>query len=442
MNGELFVTALLALTAVPILLGALLGLLRGCNRSILRLVLVILCAVGAFFLKDMLVNVVLNISIDGETIEETISSAVVSEIPEALSSMVISLVRVIIGLVAFLAVFFVLQFVSWLILFPILKIFVRKGQKKRAFLGMVFGIVQGVFVAFVFCAPLSGALVQVDKISKMNFQGETVGQMAELPDLTDAVNSPLCKLYSSSGAWLFNAVTTYKDTDGNDVTLDDTVQAADTGVKVMEEVTKIQENLDKLQQINNGNSAGTNEDGEEIKKSDVLRDVAGSLSNMDQTISSTSDGGKQVLQSLISGLGEMVDGGNQGGGSEGQPGQGGDQEQGGGSDASNKINEVLEKIDVNNLKLDSAAQAIEGVADYIDKGDGVIEELPEDTAEKIVNGLADNFVIVDMLPENEALVELPAEDKEKFQQALDKVETLTQEEKDKLAQLLGLEINR
>ena len=430
--GDIFTTIIMGFTIFCIVWGFLLGLIRGGNRSILRFIMILGCAVGAFFLKDLLIDVAMTLEIEGQTVEDMLVGALMesSELPEYLSQLIISLVEVVIGLVCFLVIFFALQFISWLILFPILKIFVRKGIKRRRLLGGVIGLLQGVLIAFVICSPLTGAIVQVDKISTLKISGETVGEMADLPDFSDYLDSPMASVYTSTGSWFFDAITTYTDTEGNKITLEETVQAAETGTKVVEEVEKITESLKDL---NNPDSEKSN--------SDVLRDVASSLANMDEAITGTSDGGKQVLQQLIQSVGEMV--GKEEGGSGGSEGgeQGGEQgggEEGGASsdETTNKISEIIEKMDVNELKLDSAAEAIEGVADYLEKEEG--EPVATETTEKIINGLADNMVVIEMIPEDTKLVEITDEtDKENFTNAIENTE-LSREDKDKLLAILGL----
>ena len=418
--GDDFSSIIMSFTIFCIVWGFLLGLIRGRNRSILRCIIIVGCAIAAFFLKDALIEGAMSMEIEGETLEDALIGSMMESgnLPEYLSNMIISLIEVIVGLVCFLVMFFGLQMGTWLVLFPILKIFVKKEEEKKTLFGGIVGLLEGIIIAFVICSPLTGAIVQVDKISNLKIGGETIGEMADLPDFSDYLESPLASIYTATGGWFFDAITTYTDTEGNKVTLDETVQAAETGTKVVEEVEKITETLKEL---NNPDSEKTN--------SEVLREVAKSLSNMDEAIAGTSDGGKQVLQQLIQSVGEMA--GEEGGSQDGE-------NEGGSSsnETTNKINEIIEKMDVNELKLDSAAEAIEGVADYLEKEEG--EALPPETAEKIVNGLADNAVILEMIPEDTKLVEITDEtDKQNFTDAIENTE-LSREDKDKLLAILGL----
>lgn len=414
MGGE-FSIIVMGFTIACVVLGFLLGMLRGRNRSILRFVIVLGCAVGAFFLKDVLIETAMSLEIEGQTLKDTLVATMseTAELPEYLSQLIVSLVEVIVGLVCFLVLFFALQFFSWIILFPILKIFVRREGKKKILFGGIVGVLQGVIVAFVICSPLTGAIVQVDKMSGLKFGEQTVGEMAELPDFSDYLSSPMASIYTSTGSWFFDAMTTYTDTEGNKVTLDDTVQAAETGTKVVEEVEKISTSLESLDDPNS-----------EKTKPEVLRDVSSSLKNIDDAITETSDGGKQVLQQVIVSVGEMIS-----------------KEEGGEGDSSStettdKISEVIEKIDIEKVDFGAAAEAVEGIADYLDTEEG--EPITSDTAEKIVNGLAGNAVIIEMIPEDTQLVEIVNEDdKQTFIDAIENTE-LSDEDKNKLLEILGL----
>lgn len=412
--GDILSTIILGITLGCIVIGFLLGLLRGRNRAILRFFLVAGCAVGAFFLKDVIISTIMGVKIEGQTLEQMFIGMLGEQIPEFAMVLITSLIKVILGLVVFLVLFLVMQFITWVPIFPILKIFVKKGLKKGSLFGGIVGILQGVLVAFVICSPITGAITQVDKISKLTIQGETVGQMAQLPDMSGYLNSSIYKIYNKTGSWFFDAITTYKDQNGNDITLDETIDAADTSVKVLEEVNKIQESLNNLGSSSaEGGSAGS------------LRDVASSLQNMHEIIEGTSDGGKVVINSLIDGIKEMVDGSQEGGSGD--------------SEVPDQIVEVLDKLDIEEVKLDSAAEAIMGVADYLDLQSGEIEEVPEGTAEKIVSGLADNAFVLDVLGE-EPIVDLNEEHDEEFRDALNNAE-IDDDAKNKIATLLGIKLN-
>lgn len=181
---ELGVWAFFVLTLVA---GVLLGLLRGSRRAILRLSLVLVCVLVAFLLKDWLSNLVLAINITDEsgntfTVQQGIINMLPTEVQKAGETIVIPLVRTIMNVVAFLWVFTALCSFTWMVIFPICKIFVKPKavvdaggvpvkdengkvvRKKHAAVGSAVGAVQGIVVALCICIPLVGLAVQTNRV--------------------------------------------------------------------------------------------------------------------------------------------------------------------------------------------------------------------------------------------------------------------------------------
>ena len=101
-----------------------------------------------------------------------------------------------------------------------------------------------------------------------------------------------------------------------------------------------------------------------------------------------------------------------------------------------KISEVIENIDVEKIDFGAAAEAVEGIADYLEKDED--EPIAPETVEKIVEGIAGNPVIIEMIPEDTQLVEIAnEEDKQTFIDAIEGAE-LSDAEKEKLKEILGL----
>lgn len=175
-------------TAVSALvLGIILGLIRGSRRAILRLSLVLVCVLVAFLLKDWLANIVLSINITDEsgnalTVQQYIINMLPAEVQKAGETIVIPLVRTIMGVVAFLWVFSALCSFTWMVVFPICKIFVKPKavvdaggvpvkdangkvvRKKHAAIGGAVGAVQGIVVALCICIPIVGLAVQSNRV--------------------------------------------------------------------------------------------------------------------------------------------------------------------------------------------------------------------------------------------------------------------------------------
>ena len=173
---------ILGFTLLYVATSTLLGLLRGRNRAILRLVLVLASAVLAVVLIDVLTPIILNIKIKGQPIKEALASALNSgetALPEKFQQIILTLVEIILGIAVFFIAFMLLRFITWVLFYPILKIFIKKGKKKRALGGMIVGLLQGVLVALVVCAPITGLVGDINKISSIEVNGN---KMLPIPE--------------------------------------------------------------------------------------------------------------------------------------------------------------------------------------------------------------------------------------------------------------------
>jgi flagellar biosynthesis/type III secretory pathway M-ring protein FliF/YscJ len=82
----------------------------------------------------MVVDTVMGIKVGGKTLKATIAGAFSTggmEFPESIQNLVFALVEIIIGMVAYFVILIVLRLVSWIILFPLLKIFVKREENKN-----------------------------------------------------------------------------------------------------------------------------------------------------------------------------------------------------------------------------------------------------------------------------------------------------------------------
>ena len=122
----------LALTFSSLIFGALFGMIRGRNRAILRLGLVIVSIILSITLRSTVVNFIMNLNVGDATLRETIIESMTSggsAVPQFIVDLVLSLFQILISVVAFYLFFIILRIVTGIILFPILKIFVKKGEK-------------------------------------------------------------------------------------------------------------------------------------------------------------------------------------------------------------------------------------------------------------------------------------------------------------------------
>lgn len=431
-------TIILGVALACIVLGALLGLIRGMNRAILRLVIVIACVIGALLLVSTITNLVLGIQLkEGVTLLDTIINAFgeSSELPESISTLILTLIEIILGLVIFIVCFILLLLLSWAIVYPILKLFVGKGLNKRSLLGMIVGAIQGVIVAFVLCVPLNGIasgaskITSLDLIKDANLIPQEITEQLGLDEYSD---SATYKFIDSTGGWFYNLLTSKETDSGSNVSIDDAIDVVIVTNDVAKEATSLTANLEKVT-----GSEATVQD-----KVSSLKGVGDSLINIGTSLNSLSDGGKQIIQNVLTDVvSSFLGGGEESGGEE--------------SGEETKptlppaVVEVIENINVNDLSLESTGEAIKGISSYIEKTsegfENYGEEVTTEEVQSIVNGIEDNSFILSLVTggaenveEVPTLIEVQEEDAEKFETAISQADKLSNEEKDILKKLLGL----
>ena len=98
-----------------------------------------------------------------------------------------------------------------------------------------------------------------------------------------------------------------------------------------------------------------------------------------------------------------------------------------------ELEAVFDSINVNNLKIKSAGEALNAIAKYAEEG-----TVTQDDVNDIVNGLADNMFILDMLGvDGESLLEVDDVNADMFKTAIEST-NLTQEEINILKNIFGL----
>ena len=145
---------------------------------------------------------------------------------------------------------------------------------------------------------------------------------------------------------------------------------------------------------------------------------------MDTALDGASVESKEILNTIVDSVKQII--GGEGGTGEGGSGEG------------SAFEEVFSNLDLNELDFGGVADAISGIADYYDyqESDEADKQLNEGAIESIVEGLASNEFILDLL-EDEKIVEVDNEHKQEFQDAINATE-LSSEQKAKLAKILGL----
>ena len=385
--------SILGFTVLCLLGGFLFGLIRGFNRALMRLILVVASIAGAWFLRGVIVNLLLKININGKKLEEMITSAFTSsgDIPESMSDLILVFVKILANVIAFMALFFVIRSITGFIFYPLLKLLVKKGENKKAILGAVIGLVQGVIVAFVMCVPLTGLAIQtnelVQSISEIKNEdgsaivNEEMTTQIENLGIVEYQNSAIGKIYDKCGSWFYNALSTTKDTDGDDISLDSAVKAVQAGVKVY---NSLQSNIDTI------NNSLNNGDGMTAESKDAVISILDTIAEV-QNGELQDESTKKVVNTLIKSVAEMA---------------GGD---------SNSI-KISDDFDIADLDTESAKGAVEVLYSVNDRED---KTLTEEEIKTMTAGVAKNVTIISAVANDDSLsTSLSDDDKGKIQDEL------------------------
>lgn len=406
--------SVLIFTVTCLCFGAFLGLIRGRNRSVLRFMLVLASAFVAFFSRDALVNTVMNFKVQGQTIKDMIVDFANNEIvlPSAIQNVLMTLIEIVFGIVVFYISFFVLKFVTWAIVFPICKCFVKGEVKKLFGQGALIGLAQGVVVAFIVCAPLNGLLLNANQIVNVQYQNKPLIEDIEWLGLESYADSKTSEVYSAVGNWFFEALSSKVDASGNKVSINDTCDIAQTVFEMADVMTSITNDLENIDM-----SASTPQEGV-----DTMKKLGDSLIKLDSSVDDLSEDAKTVVQEVLDDAKNMFADSN--------------------GNVPEEISGLIDNIKIEDLKLDSVGEAINGMATYIEKTSVDIdndEPVTQDDVDSIVTGLADNAFIIDMLVEEipTTFIEISESDKVLFETSINN-SSLSEEYKDKLSQMLGL----
>lgn len=419
----MFTYAIVGFSALCVVGGFLFGLIRGFNRSLLRLILVAVSVALAWFLRGVIVNLILKINIQGKTIEQFLTDMLVNNgasIPDSVTNLVFVLVQIIASVICFILLFFLLRFITWSLIYPFLKLVVRKGAKKRALLGGVIGLLQGVLVAFVLCVPVTGIAGQlntmVTAMSEVKVNGEAlvpaeVSSQIESIGINDYQNSALGKFYIKTGGGLYNKMTSAKDRNGNNVSLESAIKALSASAKVANSLSDAA-NADFSQGITAENK-------------DALVSALRTIDDVQKNELSDEDA-KRIVNELITGVVEAA------GGSEGGEGD----------------FTLPENFDIGKLEAGAAADAVEAIYGYTERMNDETKtdeekQLTQEEAAKIVNGIAKNEEFITSITGSDTSLvgDISEEDKTTMTAEIEKLKTdgtINDETAASLKKLLGI----
>ncbi len=444
---DAIVLGVLLFTILSVLFGFVLGLIRGTGRSIARLILIVLCAVGALFLKDVITDAILGLQIEGQTIPQLIQSALAKEgqaFPTELVDFIISFASLMVGIIAYFICFIALQGITWLIVFQILKIFIKKNKNKGTLVGGLIGLVQGFIVAFAICAPLTGLFVQLDKIStsfdalmptpeqaevsadgfisneivvdgqtfNISFEESNEGQEPPIPEVINAtvdlkpyIQSPVGKFYIAIGNWYYQKVATIIDADGDKITLEATTSVLSTMVNLVSDVQEMSGAIDKLSDPN-------------VTESEALSSIGEVLIGVGENFDEMGEEGKVIFEELLDGIKEFV-------------------VPEGSTEVPEDVKEFVDNLTVEDLNLKSAGEAFVALSHYADNESEILAEITEEDAKAIVKGISDNSFVMDLIGET-TILDVPSEDKEVFASAIESLTDISEEDKQTLYSMFNI----
>lgn len=390
------------LTILPIALGLLLGILRGSRRSILRIVLIAVCVAVAFLCSGALTDTLCGIDVgDGKTLDQAIAGMLGEQFSGA-QDVLLAIAKSIINVISFLAIFTVTQFLTWIIVFPIFKIFIKKGEKPHRIIGGAVGAVQGVVVALVLCIMLNGLFFNVGKIAASadamtggdkpaqtamivaNAEGESgSGDPSSDNSMKDVLkmfteygDSGVSSMYNAIGGGIFNMVakTTINE---KEYTLEGQINAFKAVADMYSSITPY---------LTEGNEKAIDFSAGIVECADSIKDLCDELDKINNGLS---DESKDTINTLIATVasGSGVD-----------------------------IN--LSSVDFKQVDFKKEGQVISDLASYAQK-----ENFTQTDAEKIVADVFESDVIIAVLETNDKLdLKIPEDKKDLAETEIKKLE--------------------
>ena len=418
--------ALIALTAVPILFGALLGLMRGTRRALLRLILVVISIAVAFLMCKTVTKPVMNMNIGalGGSVENYLKQALLSKLPESLSEYAVPIVQSIMQVAVFLLSFFLVWLLTWAVAYPLCKLFVKKGAKPRRLIGLAIGAVQGVIVTLCVCAVLTGLLVQTNNVmaavsgiqeitSSSTTEDSDAPRAAAAEEKTDEepsvgsniidmigdfANSPLGKFYDKIGAKPFTWLTQVKLENGSKITLPGQIEAIRGVVDMAKEISKLKD-FDFVDLFKEGNIEALTEMFNQLSK------IQGSLSNE----------AKDTINGMFKSFAKEVTG---------------------------DMGIDFKDVDVTKVDFKKEGEIFANLSAYKGKE---LEDITDKDVDAIIDNLVDSDIMLDVLQKQDG-VNLGAQlqDPARVEKISDKIDALEQDESvsrekiDALRQIFGL----
>lgn len=445
----------LAVTAIGLGFGALFGLMRGRDRALLRLGLIILSAILAIALRGVVVDFVMGIEFDGSTLKESLLDSFGSdaEIPEKLQNLVVTLVEILVGFVAYFVLLYVLRFLTWILLFPFLKLIIRKFENKRLIkiltqnandipdepieneetenvesattdsapdtivlpkgkerkklikkhrgYGALIGLAQGILLSFFLFAPLTCLTTQVEQIASAKIGGETLLEIPEEIGITEYSESFIGKFFSTTGRWYYNLIMSTTDENGNKVSLSNTLDSAVVILDIADAALTLEDDLNILQK----------EDARPEEVISALNNISGKLIDIGNSMEEIDEGTIDIIKDLVT------------------------------TAAGTELSEEDMKKLTEQLTPELFVEAGNGIGAFAEYEQIKLDEveMTPDQASEIINKTYQCMTIVEILQDEKVVLEVEDGDKAQFKNAIDAIPNVSVENKDSLYSIFGIQ---
>ena len=407
----------LGLTAFIVLISVIMGMVRGTGRSIVRLALVVGSGLVAYLFFRKVAEWVLAINVQGMPLDEFMFSKLPEELDFAKEN-AMPLIKLLIGVICYFLIFGAVQFVSWIIIFPIIKIFVKKSKKvgkASTLIGGGVGAVQAVFLVFAFVMPMMGFLGSVNQITKTpkDANDTPVFDAAKYVDYDSYENSAVGKFVIKINGKFYASIATISDGD-NTYTLSGQIEAiqstARLAFKVTETISNVQKTLDdakkSLEEAGNiDTSVGLTKDAVDQVKN-LFTDLDGMKNDMSEEAKKSTN---KIIKDAASSLGESYG-----------------------------VDLDLSDVDVMDTDFNKESKVLDDVYKYQDS-----KNIDDVDIDEVVKDLSESTLVLPVLENSGVTIPTDEEQKAKVENAISSLESdgnTDEETINKIKKLFGLSV--
>ena len=201
---------ILAISGLALLFSLISGIRKGRNHSILRLILLAGCAAGAVYLSPIVNEIIFGIDMGGVSFVQAMADMYIDgmkELPPEVLEQVIAIFEGLIGIILYLIIFYLLRFVCFILIAPILKIFVKKDLIKKRLFGFIVGILQGIVIIIAVAVPLNALTNEISQLSKVEVSGTKVLETKDEMGIIAHTETEIYEIYDKIGGWYYELMT-------------------------------------------------------------------------------------------------------------------------------------------------------------------------------------------------------------------------------------------